>query len=354
MMEKYRSHEQESEVPDMNIQEITSALTPTGNPDAGISIEKRLADGSLSEHQLAACREVLMQPDCFVAVSEKDCGCIDGRVAHKVTFHDADGNVVARKKDALTITHHNRAKVAGGGYGTQLAAWIGAFGHGESMNDDLRAVGAHSTDSGVICGAHTGDHETESSTDCGAIDKTIPILRRAVENKDALLKNLEAALSLMREDFDQETATAVLKNWHNACKDQQYVASDHPEQRMRIIRDEIIPHAQEQLGSKDHPVAVIKQLKGDHGEVAIVLNIVEGTTLSQRKYAQSMRNRLELSKDDVIPEAFCVDLWRVQELADTYRNNELHQNVLHAAVAFQLATDNQLTDGTLAYFAATS
>lgn len=344
----------ERNIVDVNVKEITSSLKPLGNPDAGISVDKKLADGSLTEQELTTAHEVISNPECFVPVTERDCGCIDGRVAHRVIYYDADGQLTEREKDATTITHHNRAKVAGGGYCTVMMAKIGAFGAGESFDEDLRTVGVDLTDADIVCGAHTGDHAQEGTSDCGALDKKMSIMERAVANQDTLCANLEAAMNLAGLQYDDDAARRVLANWKATYENSDYARSDNPARHMDVIRGEIIPYAQEKVGNDDrHPVSVIKKLKGDHNEVGVALNLVPETTLSQRIYAKQMREKLDVAKDQPIPDMFCVDLWRVVELASVYENTPEYSDVLHGALAYQLATAAQLTDGTLRVYAVT-
>ena len=61
--------------------------------------------------------------------------------------------------------------------------------------------------------------------------------------------------------------------------------------------------------------AVVKGLQDKHIEETIVLNYVKGTTLDQQYFTQTVKERC-VQKPRII-QAFSIDVWRGEELADT-------------------------------------
>lgn len=332
----------------MNVIEVTDALMHVGNPDSHISTAQG-QDSQSMKKKLAAIDAVLTDDDIFVEVTEKDCGCIDGRCSHVVIYHDDTGAITEHEKDATALTRHNRAKVAGGGYITSTAMDVAVHGPASDIEANLMHAATLLTQSEIVCGAHIGDHQDDAKTDCGANDKMLPIYDRVCSNKSAMVHNMKAAFGAFCIEYSQELCDTVFTHWQEALDTAQYVASDNPVQRMATIRDKIIPQAQEKLGQEGHPAGVIYKLKGDHNELFVLLNGRENLTLSQRVLANKLGQALDIKAEDA-PKGFCVDIWRVQQLAQAYAEHT--PLALHAGMLYQLGTKAQLTDGTLKVYVA--
>lgn len=327
----------------LEISNVTHLLERVGNPEATISVEKQ-NDTQMIEKKLASMAIVLAERECFVEVTEEDCGCIDGRCSHVVIYLDDEGVLTEHEKDAAALTRHNRAKVAGGGYLTSTAMDVAIYGHSTDIETNMRHASQLLTKAGVVCGAHIGDHENSVKTDCGANDKMLPIYARACDNKDALKHNMKTAFDALGYSYDEALCETVFDQWQSALNDTDYVASDNPRRRMEIIRDDIIPEAQAVLGKEGHPAGVVYKLKGDHNELFIIFNNHKGVTLSQRILARELANELDVEATEA-PKAFCVDVWRVGELAEAFADNT--SLALHAGMLYQMATGAELTDGSL-------
>ena len=118
--------------------------------------------------------------------------------------------------------------------------------------------------------------------------------------------------------------------------------------------------AQKRLGAM-RPFAVSKHLKGEHREVAKVVNYVEGDTFSQNLYLQKMHESFPDVPIDQLPQVFALDVPRIVQIAKAKAANypiEQRENkeraFLYAGVAYQSATEATLTDGTMRTYVVTA
>lgn len=315
-----------------------------GIPDATISHEKMTKSGELRPEVDTAAQEYLKSGEGLIAVHEHDDGCIDGRCTEQV--YTSAGEL--KQSDS---SNHERAKVSGGGYITGQAIRLGVGVRGESIDSDLAAIGTDFAEKDIVCGAHSGGQLSGEGTGCGANDKFRAILENATVYKDNLRETTEGLLGLIGAEFNEASFNTVIDNWATVASDDSYFAESTGKTRLNTVLATQAALAETAKGEK--PPAVTKHLKGDHNEAYIVVNFVEGKTLSQNALLEVLRKEFPGVPDEELPQAFVVDGWRVAELANAAVQDDKKEAALYAGVVFQLATAATLTDGSLKVFAYT-
>lgn len=335
-----------------------------GNPDAAISHEKKTKSGELRPEIDTAAQEYLKSGEGLIAVHEHDDGCIDGRCTEHVyastdelkdlvddnseLFVTESGEFYFKKSDS---SNHERAKVSGGGYITGQAIRLGAGVRGDSIDSDLATIGTDFAEKDIVCGAHSGAHMAGEGTDCGANDKFRIILENASVYKENLRETTEGLLGLIGAEFNEDTFNTVIDNWASVAADDSYFAESTGKTRLNTVL--ATQAALAETATEEKPPAVTKHLRGDHNEAYIVVNFVEGKTLSQNALLEVLRKEFPGVPDAELPQAFVVDGWRVAELANAAVEDGKKEAGLYAGVIFQLATAATLTDGSLKVFAYT-
>jgi hypothetical protein len=91
---------------------------------------------------------------------------------------------------------------------------------------------------------------------------------------------------------------------------------------------------------------IVKELKGQHKEVRVVINTVENYTINQAKIR-------EVSEDTA--QVFAVDEWRLKQLSDKMYDTEEQQSLAYfGMLIYTLATAGTLTPGDLKVYAVLS
>lgn len=325
-----------------------------GNPEASVSRTKQLASGELSPEVEAFAERFIESGVAIVAITEIDDGCIDGRKAIEITYRDENGELQTK---ILDNDGHERAKVAGGGYITSQAMWLGLGKKGTTAHEDTLAVGAKLAENGIFCGAHTGPHtHAEGATDCGANDKMKQILEAALVVEDGQNRMLPAVQKLIETaglSFKPELFAKVITNWRTVLEDSGYFGNSSGKDRLHAIVDAQQKASIEQGGPK--PVAVTKNLRGDHKEDFIIVNYVKDKTFSQNRLQEALVNEFTDGEEDNpnLAQAFVVDAWRIVDLAQAAVSEEDTEAAIYAGVMYQVATAATLTDGSLKMFAIT-
>ncbi len=315
-----------------------------GNPESTISYMKQLNSGELTPEVAESAVEFILSGEGMRQLTDADDGCIDGRRACRVVFVAESGEFDERPIE--DPAEHLRAKVAGGGYITSLAMNVGLGESSGSIEQDLTTMVDDLAEANVYCGAHTGEHGHANATDCGANDKFPLILANGLRFQDAVTAN---TLALVREaglNVEEALLEDVFANWKTAV-DSQYGETSSGMARLDVIEDGIAK-LQQTSEVKDKPVAVLKDLEGDHKEDFIIVNYRDGETFSQAALNEYLATRFP----DTQAQAFVVDAPRIVTLAKALSGDDergFHQAVC-AGVAFQVATAATLTDGSLRTF----
>lgn len=316
-----------------------------GNPDSSISYDKQRANGELSEEVDNRASELLQAGEFLVPVNETDDGCIDGRPTDSVLYITEDGEFYSNEADNH---NHERAKVAGGGYITGTAMRLGAGIKGESIDQDILATGAELTSKAIFCGAHTGEHQHADGTDCGANDKMSLIFNAALQHEASVAGTTKALIETAGLEFNKDTFDEVIANWRGVTEDEAYFAESTGASRLKATQA-IVEVAHNEL-QPEKPLSVFKQLAGDHKEDYIVINFVEGKTLSQVALADTLHEEFPDLDSKNLAQSFVVDAWRIVELAKAAVADDKLEAALYAGVMYQLATAATLTDGSLRTF----
>lgn len=334
-----------------------------GNPDSSISREKQLASGELLPEVDEVAQEFILSKEGLIDVQVADDGCIDGRHATAVTMLRENGE---RYTSVVELTDHERAKVAGGGYITTSAMWLGVGERGENPESDFLKIGATLAENGIFCGGHTGPHihvdaeGNETNTDCGANDKMPLILENALtlmgedengEEKPLIIDATKALIETAGLVFNKDTFNGVLSNWADALNDEGYFPGSDGRKRLSAMiasQDE-----NKKVYGEGKAIDGTKDLEGDHNEDYILVNYIQGKTFSQGKMLQHLQEKFPNLSDKQLAQAFVVDAWRVVELAQASVSTDDFEAAVYAGVMYQVATAATLTDGTLQMFAYT-
>lgn len=309
---------------------FTPTIVELGNAGYGVGTISAENEAIPTEPKEAA-YEIIKSGECLVPVRAKHGdGCIDGRPGGESDIPN----------------------VAGGGYVTELAAVLGISGEQRvPVEELLKRLGEVITDAGLFCGAHTADHHGPGGTGCGANDNFVKILQNASLLKAELRGSIEAIFGVVGLPFNEAIFDAVMSNWRSAAEDQVLFGESNGESRLDAIVD-LQAEANESAGEF---LAETVELRGEHNEVAIVLNFIEGTTFDQTALRQKLTEEYPAVDAGALPQVFVVDVWRVVELAQVAGlDDEAREAALYAAVLYQLATAATLTDGSQKIFAYTN
>ena len=337
-----------------------------GNPESSISRKKQLENGELSPEVDAFAQEFIKSGKAIVSITEIDDGCIDGRKAVEITYRDENGEL---KTVILENDGHERAKVAGGGYITSQAMRLGVGIKGETAHEDTLKVGTDLSEKGIFCGAHTGPHtQAEGATDCGANDKMELILANGLnketdENGEEIEGGQYLILAATKKlietaglTFNEDIFNKVIANWRAVLEDKNYFGRSSGKERLQAAIDVQQEASIKKGGPK--PVAVTKNLRGDHKEDYIVVNYIKGKTFSQNLLQKELVNEFTKPEDENqdnpnLAQTFVVDAWRIVELAQAAVEEDDVETAIYAGVMYQIATAATLTDGTLKMFTVT-
>jgi hypothetical protein len=240
-----------------------------------------------------------------------DDGCGDGRGVSRVFTRE---EVYKRSL--------NRPKVFGGAATMTMAIRVGlGLGEGKNLNLVLNEATDELNVKGVDFGAHTDEHARGNNCGCGAIDRAPEIIEAAKKYKEQIagVIDLLGLSNVGLPEVDENIASWVRN------------LADYNEYSGSAAMDGI-------LHSANKPV--IKQLNGEHKEIAIVLNHIAGRTINQ----QAVR-----SATDDEAQVFGVDVWRMNEIAMQLfpGDSETQHKAILSMVTYTLATAAVLTKGNL-------
>lgn len=326
-----------------------------GNPDADISLDRKLENGDLHPPAVEKGAEIIGGGECMTAITDPDDGCIDGRIALMLLFPSLRAQGDFEEVDITDPYEHKRAKVAGGGYMTAQVMKLALDPHITNIDEDLEGVAEHLTRQGIFCGVHTGPCHGEGSVGCGANDQFDVILGNLEKYAPEINQSIKGILPRCnagveyREDIEKASNDGVKRTLAHAG----YFDGSSGSARFDVLMDRIAKTQQEVGGEK--PLSVSKHLGGGHNEAFIVINTVPGKTFSQAAFKQKLKEAFPDVPEDKLPQAFVIDVPRIVELAramakDRPDEEEAFQIALHAGLGFQFAAAATLTDGSLRNF----
>jgi hypothetical protein len=313
-----------------------------GNPESAISYDKQIASGELSQEVDTFAGELMLSGELLVPVANTDDGCIDGRPTESLLL-----NGIEKGADNH---NHERAKVAGGGYITATAMRLGVGLKGETIDADILETGAVLTSKEMYCGAHTGAHKHGDGTDCGANDRMLEIINNASKFEQQVEGTTKALLGVAGLEFKPELFDQVLENWQTVAEDSGYFDGSTGVSRLEAAQA-VVQTAEEQKQSAQ-PLGVVKHLAGSHKEDYLVVNYVEGQTVSQVALKDALAEKFPETPFENLAQSFVVDAWRIVELAQASVEADDVEAAIYAGVMYQVATAATLTDGTLRTFIA--
>ena len=281
---------------------VVEMIAPNGlgYGEGGISVKRQIEEGILTEEAPQHIYDLLMNdPEAFKRVEELDDGCGDGRPWHKVIQMIPDGN--GGKKIELYNKSRLRAKVFGGGLVVASSMWRTIHGAPEAdqtLGEDRAFMASELEARDFSHGAHSDDHATGENCGCGAIDNYPKITANALKYRQEITSSLEA---LYGGDFEanKEAIQAVFNTYESLVEAENFFSDASGKKSMEQILDS---------------GAVVKELSGRHIEETIVVNEVEGTTLDQQYFTQTVKNA-SVHKPRVV-QAFSVDVWRGKQIAE--------------------------------------
>ncbi len=280
-----------------------------GFGEGPISYSDRL---DIDQSTRARVEALITSPDILVVVEADDDGCGDGREVG-----------VIHEGQKIRERSLHRAKVFGGGATMAAASDIGL---GRARNMSLHSVfdTAKGTifDAGLSYGAHTGSHADDEQSGCGAVDKA-PVIIAITEQYHQQIAGTIAALGV-----DTAGLEGIFENYKQFGRDIQGQEYRGAEVVNDIKRDG----------------RVVKELNGEHLEMYIVLNNVEGKTVNQQKVRESSDGKVQV---------FGIDLWRLMQLSQKlypedrgFSDSDRHVAFLSELV-YTLSTAATLTKGDL-------
>ncbi len=291
--------------------EVVNLAEGFGFGEGGISAsERKLIVG---EEVVARVEAAIASPDILVPVSTDkeghridDDGCGDGRPVKRIF----QGPVELNKS-------LDRSKVFGGGAVMTAAMEIG-LGEvtGIPMKETLGSAIGKLKANGIDFGAHTDDHAHGDNSGCGAIDKAPAVIANTVKYKENIVASINA-LGVNTDGLDEVLANFATYN--SQIAGQEYKGAE--------VVGEIIESGK-----------IVKELENDHREMFDILNMVEGFTVNQELVRQV---------SDGQAQAFAVDVWRLQELAQrAYPDDaELQNKAFLSELVYTLGVSATLTLG---------
>jgi hypothetical protein len=258
--------------------------------------------------------------ECSANAAER---CIDGRcIAHYGENHALHGRPIGPQTPAATpaITYSWRLMKAN------------KLEDGRTFTDDLDVTLELCRKMNFYFGGHIDDHAKPPMTGCGAIDRLPEIVKKITGPKfaEAAAPYLEAVLG---EDFSPDVMISLIERAKILeKKNGSYLEHDGNDYAHRLKTIAALD------AGAGHGQAV-EQLTGEHREVALIINMVPGTTFDRDEFAHKHHNNIQ---------AFNYDFWVSQHIApELFPSEEKQQEFLTVRAMLALATAMTLTDGTI-------
>jgi hypothetical protein len=266
-----------------------------GEGPVGVAQRLEGENPSLTREAIDTGKEIILSGRHIKKVEADDDGCGDGRPTRTV-YQLIDG-----VKKVFT-TSLLRAKVFGGGLTVAASMYRVTItkdiqDNPPTLLEDRQFIAHKLREENISYGGHCDTHAEGEACGCGAIDKSPLIAENVLKYKpaiDALLWHL-----LGEEEYAtrQENVADVFDSYQDQVDNAStYFSNASGAKTLQFMERE---------GS------IIKELEGDHQEVFIVINDVEGTSFDQEAFRVEMKERG--IKEEV--QVFIVDLWRGRQYA---------------------------------------
>lgn len=226
------------------------------------------------------------------------CGCVDGRCGAHLVPNAAGGTETIVIADALT-TERQRAE-------------------GQTVAEHIAAYADFLIQSGLSVGGH-GDDGEHGPEGCGANKKLALILEKIVASKSEIAAHM-LALGVTASDV----LVDALADKAARLLDEGYAVTAG-----RPVYDAL----------KDRSPETVATLRGQHGEVAVVINTKAGTTLDREALTAEFGGEIQ---------AFNVDVWALKNAAELNSFSPEETDAKFAAmVMYNLATAMVLANSSL-------
>lgn len=288
---------------------VVSLIAPhgLGFGEGGITVKDQIKEGILTIDTPRHIHEILTHDSAtFKRVEADDDGCGDGRPWTKIIQEDGQGTIHEYTKSLL------RAKVFGGGMVTgasMLRTIYGAPLDGETVGQDRQGISEDFAAKEFKHGAHSDNHAEGDKCGCGAIDLYPTITRNAIKYRPAIVDTLRAVYGDQLDD-NQAAINQAFDVYESLSRDEDYFSDADGKSSMKQI-----------LLAK----AVVKELDGHHIEETIVLNDIPDTTLDQHYFTETVKNASTITKPRIV-QAFCIDIWRGEQIADVVTQIALEED----------------------------
>lgn len=246
--------------------------------------------------------------------------CIDGREC-TCTMHSAESKSEPGPSLAggTLLSAFGAAEMLEGYYGNQSASTsLGRLAEvKESLVSAGVAMGGHVTEAAAQNNFLNKENEVE--TGCGLNDKFKQVMAEMHGPHAALIRDTTEALT-------EQSFAAKLRTGENIAE---RVADYDAKSGLDIL-----------VGKEGENKDAVEVLTGQHGELMVVFNYVEGTTVDRDALVRETGKQV-----------FVVDMWYIEKLAGTLAAGrpdatDMKAQLYHAMVAFQIATYLALCDGT--------
>jgi hypothetical protein len=317
------------------------------------SISYNAKADEMTNNLLYQAERLINSGECLVDVEEQDDGCGDGRPADEVVFCKDDGQIEARPITAKSPVHE-RAKVFGGGYIISHVMDLALGRKSHDLDEDLKRGVDELDKVGIHCGVHTGQHRHAGAVDCGANDREAEILANALDPQltTKIMTTAKSLAEQMNQPLGDHVLEKALNNFEAALADKDYFAKSSGKSRLRTVMEQLKAE-QMKRGDQSHPLAVSKNLFGDHHEAYVVLNFAEGKTFSQKLFRQQLAEQFPDLPAEQLPQVFTTDFARIKKIAVAKTDNAADfQIALSAGLVYSIATAATLTDGSLPMYVA--
>ncbi|TAK58766.1 hypothetical protein EPO14_02995 [Patescibacteria group bacterium] len=297
-------------------------------PISYIAPHEGLWTGSISRkaHQSERVTGALQEIPHYFVMADTDAPerCIDGRPKVK---KGARGHLQEM---------HLGPQTPGGTPAMTLAYRImnaGTLPEGKKFCDDLKDTIGLCKKHGISFGGHIDDHNHGFNCGCGAIDKIPEIFKKILEPefKESASVYLKAILG---ERFDADVMQSLIGradelNAQNGNYLEQTADGDY------LFRKKVI----ETLETEATNVQPVEELIGDHREIALVVNLVPGSTFDRDAFTKAQGSEVQ---------AFNYDFWVSEDFANKlFKSEKKRTEFLTIRAMLGIATAMVLTDGSM-------
>ena len=272
----------------------------------GISLQRRLSeDKSLQKRVDAALDPENLKKYMVPVDSTAPTRCIDGRMTLGWENFDPE------QKGSLG------PKIAGGTPHAALASRIvdsTDITENLRFEDDIKHVVKRYQDIGIGFGGHVDTHAHGWNTGCGAVDNINLILEK-LQRPEPQEQLRGLAQIILGDGFDgpfivNEVIGRML--FLDALKPSYMPKENHDPSGQFLYKKIVVDLLRKEARSK---ADAVPQLAGEHGEVALVLNSVKGTTVDTDRFGFDNKGEIQV---------FGWDLWEMYEEASRLYPYSMH------------------------------